>query len=154
MQTMAQMLAQQPFLSGMRPAHLERVSYFAHRSIFRTGTRIFNEGGHANRCWIIRDGEVAIDTAVPGRGTLTVETLGPGAVLGWSWMFPPHTWHFGAVATQPTLTVEFKAAELLRLCEGDPELGYELTRRFMAVVMERLQTTRARLINEYFPQAS
>ena len=151
MQTMAQLLASQPFLSGMRPAHLERMSFYAHRSVFRPGVRIFNEGGRANRFWIIRDGGVELDTTVPGRGTVTVETLGPGAVLGWSWMFPPFTWHFGAVATQPTLTIEFTTPELLRLCEGEPELGYELTRRFMAVVVERLQTTRARLIAEGFP---
>ncbi|GAA0937343.1 cyclic nucleotide-binding domain-containing protein [Virgisporangium aurantiacum] len=156
MQTMAELLAQQPFLAGMRPAHLERVSVYAHRSVFRAGARIFHEGGHATRCWIIRDGEVELDTTVPGHGTVTIEKLGPGpgAVLGWSWLFPPQTWHFGAVATEPVLTIEFKAPELLRLCEGDPQIGYELTRRFMAVVVDRLQTTRARLIAEYFSETS
>jgi CRP-like cAMP-binding protein len=150
MQTMAEQLALQPFLSGVRPAHLERLSVYAHRSVFRPGARIFNEGGRATRFWIIRDGSVELDTTVPGGGTVTVESLGAGAVLGWSWMFPPFTWHFGAVATEPTLTIEFTAPEVLRLCEGDPALGYELTRRFMAVVVERLQTTRTRLIAEGF----
>ena len=154
MQTMAEQLAQQPFLAGMRPAHLERISVYAHRSAFRAGARIFHEGGHANKCWIIRDGEVEIDTTVPGRGPVAIERLGPGSVLGWSWMFPPQTWHFGAVATEPVLTIEFKAPELLRLCEGDPQLGYELTKRFTAVVVDRLQTTRTRLIAEYFTQTS
>jgi CRP/FNR family transcriptional regulator, cyclic AMP receptor protein len=154
MQTMAEQLAQQPFLAGMRPAQLERLAVYAHRSVFRAGARIFHEGGHANKCWIIRDGEVELDTTVPGLGNVTIEKLRAGAVLGWSWMFPPYTWHFGAVATQPVLTIEFKAAELLRLCEGDHELGYELTRRFMAVVVDRLQTTRARLIAEHVSQSS
>jgi len=154
MQTMAELLAQQPFLTGMRPAHLERISVYAHRSVFRAGARIFHEGGHANRCWIIRDGVVELDTTVPGRGTVPIEKLGPGSVLGWSWLFPPYTWHFGAVATEPVLTIEFKAAELLRLCEGDPQIGYELTHRFMAVVVDRLQNTRTRLISEYFSETS
>ena len=43
---------------------------------------------------------------MPGRPDVAIETLGPGAVLGWSWLFPPHTWQFGAVATEPTLTIE------------------------------------------------
>jgi CRP/FNR family cyclic AMP-dependent transcriptional regulator len=154
MQTMAELLAQQAFLSGMRPAHLERISVYAHRSIFRPGTRIFHEGGHANRCWIIRDGSVDLDTTVPGLGNVTVVRLRAGAVLGWSWMFPPYTWHFGAVAAEPVLTIEFKAMELLGLCEGDPEIGYELMRRFMPVVVDRLQTTRARLIAEHFAESS
>jgi CRP/FNR family transcriptional regulator, cyclic AMP receptor protein len=76
-----------------------------------------------------------------------IDTLDRGAVLGWSWMFPPHTWQFSAVAVEPTLTIEFRGPDLLRLCEGEPELGYEVTRRLMAVVVQRLQTTRARLTN-------
>jgi hypothetical protein len=31
-------------------------------------------------------------------------------------------------------------------CDADPALGYELSRRFSAVVVRRLQATRARLL--------
>jgi CRP/FNR family transcriptional regulator, cyclic AMP receptor protein len=144
---MADLLAEQPFFAGMRPAHLEHLSSYACRSVFRDGAHIFNEGGRANRCWIIRDGSVELSTRLPDRPDIVIDTLGRGAVLGWSWMFPPHTWQFSAVAVEPTLTIEFKGPDLLRLCEGEPELGYEVTRRLMAVVVQRLQTTRARLTN-------
>jgi len=147
--TMAGILAEQPFLAGIRPIHLERLSYYARRSTFHAGARIFNEGGHADRFWIIRDGLVRLDTHLPGRDDVAVETLGPGAVLGWSWLFPPYTWHFGAVAVEPTLTLQFDGPEVLRLCEGAPELGYEVTRRFLNVVVERLQATRSRLMDVY-----
>lgn len=145
--TMAELITGQPFFAGMRPIHLERLSYYARRSVYRAGMRIFAEGGHANRCWIIRDGAVRLYAHVPGKPDVVIETLGPGAVLGWSWLFPPYTWQFAAVATEPTLTIEFAGTELRKLCAGDPELGYELTRRLMAVVVERLQATRARLIS-------
>ena len=144
--TMADLLTEQPFFAGMRPAHIERLSYYARRSVFKAGARVFNEGGHATRCWIIRDGAVRLDARVPGRPDIAIETLGPGAVLGWSWLFPPHTWQFGAVAIEPTLTIEFPAAELRQLCAADPVLGYDLTTRLMGVVVHRLQATRARLI--------
>jgi CRP-like cAMP-binding protein len=149
MVTMAALLAEQPFFGGMRPIHLERLSYYAKRSVFHAGTRIFNEGGHADRFWVIRDGRVQLDTHLPGRPDAVIDTLGPGTVLGWSWLFPPHTWHFGALAMEPTLTVELEAPGVQRLCQGDPEIGYELTRRFMAIVVERLQATRVRLIDVY-----
>jgi CRP-like cAMP-binding protein len=145
--TMVDLLVEQPFFAGMRTAHLERLSYYARRSVFRAGARIFTEGGNANRCWVIREGEVRLDAHLPGRPDTAIETLGPGAVLGWSWLFPPYTWQFGAVAVEPTLTVEFPGTELRQLCAGDPELGYELTRRLIGVVVERLQATRARLVN-------
>jgi CRP-like cAMP-binding protein len=143
--TMADLLSEQPFFAGMRPAHLERLSYYARRSVFRGGARVFAEGGHAERCWIIRDGEVQLYAHVPGKQDIAIESLGPGAVLGWSWLFPPYVWQFSAVAVRPTLTIEFTGTDLRRLCSGDPELGYELTRRLIGVVVERLQTTRARL---------
>jgi CRP-like cAMP-binding protein len=145
--TMADLITEQPFFAGMRPVHLERLSYYARRSVFHGGARVFSEGGHANRCWIIREGEVRLDARLPDGSEVVIETLGPGAVLGWSWLFPPYAWHYGAVATEPTLTIEFPGAELRKLCAGDPELGYELTRRLMSVVVERLQATRARLVN-------
>ena len=146
MQTMAQLLAQQPFLSGMRPVHLERVSNYAHRSVFRAGSRIFHEGGHANRCWIIREGRVDVDTTIPERGVVTVETLGPGAMLGWSWMFPPYTWQFTARAVEPTAAIFFYGTILREYCEKDHSLGYELLKRMSAVMVKRLQAGRKNML--------
>jgi CRP/FNR family transcriptional regulator, cyclic AMP receptor protein len=145
--TMADLITEQPFFAGLRPRHVERLSHYARRGVYRGGARIFNEGAHANRCWIIRDGEVRLDAHVPGRPDIAIETLGRGAVLGWSWLFPPYTWKFGAVATEPTLAIEFAGADLRQLCAADAELGYELTTRLMSVVVERLQATRARLVS-------
>jgi len=34
-------------------------------------------------------------------------------------------------------------------CEQDPALGYELMKRFMPVIVERLQATRFRLLDVY-----
>jgi len=140
------LLAAHPFLSGMSQEQLAKLSFWAHRSQFHRGTRLFSEGGRADRFWLIRDGEVTLFASVPGQGDVVIETLGAGAVLGWSWLFPPYRWHFSAAATAPTLTVELDGPGVLRVCGADPELGYELTLRFMQVVVERLQATRARML--------
>jgi CRP/FNR family cyclic AMP-dependent transcriptional regulator len=147
--TAQDLLAAHPFLVGMTPDELGRLSAFAHRSQFHAGTRIFSEGGKADRFWLIRDGRVSLDARVPGRGEVVIETLGPGTVLGWSWLFPPYRWHLGATAVEPTLTVELDGAGVRRLSEDDPVLGYELVRRFIQVVVDRLQATRARLLGTH-----
>lgn len=67
----------------------------AHEVSFAIDERIFNEGGKADRFWIIHTGTVALDVHVPGRHAAVVETLGAGALLGWSWLVPPHHWHLG-----------------------------------------------------------
>jgi CRP-like cAMP-binding protein len=143
------LLAEHPFLAGMPREHLERLAPWGHRSLFHAGTRVFSEGGRAERFWLIRDGRVALDTHVPGRGDVVVETLGPGAVLGWSWLFPPYRWHLGATAVVQTLTVELDADGVRRLCADDPAIGYDLHRRFIEVVVDRLQATRMRLLDLY-----
>jgi CRP/FNR family cyclic AMP-dependent transcriptional regulator len=147
--TAQDLLAAHPFLDGLTPDQLERLASFAHRSQFHPGVRVFSEGGRADRFWLIRDGHVTLDAHVPGRGEVVIETLGPGTVLGWSSLFPPYRWHFGATAIEPTLTVELDGAGMRRMCDMDPVLGYELTRRFIEVVVERLQATRVRLLDLY-----
>jgi len=68
-------------------------------------------------------------------------------VLGWSWLFPPYRWHFGASAVETTLALELDGPGVRSLCEHDPALGYLLVSRFMGLVVERLQATRLRLLD-------
>jgi CRP-like cAMP-binding protein len=145
------LLSQHPFLAGVAPRHVERLSHWASRAPFHAGTRIFQEHGVAKSFWLIRDGFVNLDIRVPGRGDVTVETIGPGTVLGWSWMFPPYRWHFGAIATEPVLSIALDAEGVRALCEVDTALGYELTKRLAAVVIDRMQASRLRLLDLYQP---
>lgn len=141
------MLARQPFLAGLSEHQLERLSHWSKRAVLHPGYRIFSEGGRADRFWLLREGRVNLDTHLPGKGDVVVETIGAGSVLGWSWMFPPYRWHFGAVTVAPTLAIEMDGPGVRRVCADDPTLGYELTKRFMQVVVERLQATRVRLLD-------
>ncbi|MGE5827725.1 MAG: Crp/Fnr family transcriptional regulator [Micromonosporaceae bacterium] len=145
----AHLVADHPFLDGIEPSALARLTEQARPVEFPAGTRLFTEGGPAHSFWLLVDGHIALDTQVPGRGAVVVESLGRGAVVGWSWLFPPHEWHFGATAVQATSAVEFDGREVRRLCDADPALGYELVRRFIRVVIDRLQCTRIRLLDLY-----
>jgi len=149
METAYDLLAAQPFLAGLTPAQLDKLSVWTRKSVFHAGARLFEEGGRADRFWIIREGHVRLDTHTPAGGEVIVETLGPGAVLGWSWLFPPYRWHFGATAMETTLALELDGPGVRALCEHNPVLGNELLIRFMAVVVERLQATRLRLLDLY-----
>jgi CRP-like cAMP-binding protein len=143
------LLAEQPFLDGLAPSSLDRLSAWAHPVYRNAGHRLFAAGRPADRFWLIRGGHVALDLHTPGRGDVVIETLEPDAVLGWSWLFPPRRWQFGAVAVEPMRAIEFNAAGIRHLMADDPVLGYELTRRFMAVMLDRLQATRTRLLDVY-----
>jgi len=137
------------FFRGMQPGHLELLAETARFVAVPAGHRFFREGSGADRFWAIESGQVGLDLLVPGRGHVVVETFGRGTVLGWSWLFPPRIWRFGAVAMMPIKALEFDAAQVLIQCAANPALGYELTSRFTALILDRLQATRFRLLDVY-----
>jgi CRP/FNR family cyclic AMP-dependent transcriptional regulator len=139
-------LAAHPFLRGMSDDHLAFLAGAGADVTFPVRHRLFEDGGNAARFWLIRSGCVALDLNVPGQGRMAIETFGLGELLGWSWMFPPLGWAFGAVAVQPVEAFEFDARAVRARCDSDPAFGYELTRRLARVVAHRLQATRVRLI--------
>jgi CRP/FNR family transcriptional regulator, cyclic AMP receptor protein len=142
-------LAEFPLLAGMSPAQLDLLSTAAKQVSFAPGERVFDEGHPAKGCWLVLGGCVALDTAIPGRGQVVVQTLGTGSVLGWSWLIAPYRWHFGAVATAPTSAIALDTDQLRALAESDPAFGYPLAIRLLEVVLDRLQSTRARLLDLY-----
>ena len=140
-------LADQPFLRGMSQEHLSKLAEVATVVMIPARYRVFEDGGNATRFWLIRSGRVALDFHIPGRGLVVVETLGMGDVLGWSWLFPPYRWVFGAMALAPAEAFQFDGPAVRARLDAEPVLGYELTRRFVAVVANRLQATRFRLLD-------
>ena len=142
-------VADLPLLSGMSPEHLAMVEAAAKEVSFVAGERVFAEGQPANGCWLVLRGCVALDATIPGRGQVVVQTLGAGEVLGWSWLIPPYRWHFGARAIEATSAILLDTGQLRTLAEQDPSFGYALAVRLLVMVLDRLQATRARLLDLY-----
>ncbi|MGC5561803.1 Crp/Fnr family transcriptional regulator [Streptomyces sp. FR-108] len=134
--------------------HRQRLLRLAHEVSFEVGTRLFEEGGRADRFWIVRTGTIALDMRVPGRRAAVIETLGHNQLVGWSWLFAPHTWHLGAEATTPVRAYEFDAAAVRALCVSDPALGTAVTQWVGDVLAHRLRSARTRLLDLYAPYGS
>ena len=139
-------LAAHPFLRGMPGDQLAVLADGARDVRFPARSRLFEDGGYASRFWLIRSGHVWLDLNVPGEGPVVIETIGMGELLGWSWLFPPYTWAFGAIAATEVEAIEFDAATVREHCQADRELGYEVNRRITAVLAKRLKATRIRLV--------
>jgi CRP/FNR family transcriptional regulator, cyclic AMP receptor protein len=136
-------------LAKLSQTHIAVLASAAKDVTFATGDRLFDEGGTAKGCWLVRRGCVAIDASVPGRGQMVVQTVGPGEVVGWSWLVDPPRWHFGALAVTPTVAIELDTDQLRAFAEHDPSFGYPMATAMLAMVLDRLQTTRARLLDLY-----
>jgi CRP/FNR family transcriptional regulator, cyclic AMP receptor protein len=137
-----------PF-ARLSPAQRATAAATARPVSYPEGTRLFDEGQDAKGCWLIQTGQVALQSDVPGRGPVTVHTLGPGDMLGWSWLVPPHHWHFTALARTPVSAFVLDTAALRGLADRDPALGYPLLLGILEAALSRLQATRWRLLDLY-----
>ncbi|WP_028803809.1 cyclic nucleotide-binding domain-containing protein [Streptomyces sp. 142MFCol3.1] len=138
----------------MTKEHRDQLMALAREVSFDAGERIFEEGGSADHFWIIHTGTVALDLRVPGRPGVVVETLGPGRLVGWSWLVPPHHWHLGAEATSPVRALEFDAATVRSMCERNPQLDHELCTYVSGVLARRLRSARIRILDLYAPHGA
>jgi CRP-like cAMP-binding protein len=118
--------AQQPFFKGFNPQQTSLLTASALETKFEPGEVIFSEGSPANRFYLILEGEVVLESEMPDRRTIPVQTLGPGEDLGWSWLFPPYSFHLSARATAPTKTMFFHGTRLREHCAQDHQLGHQM----------------------------
>jgi len=133
------LVAKQPFFQGLSEKHLLMLTESAMVMEFEPDQVLLKEGGPANRFFLILEGKVLFEMEADANGaTIPIQTFGPGEDVGWSWLFPPYSLHFGARALEPTKTIFFYGT---RLRELDHEFGYQLMKRIAEVATKCLQAT-------------
>jgi len=147
--TAAELLGDVAALQDLAPEHQATIAACATLAVFRPGEPLLCEGEPADAFFLLRDGAVALETVIPGRGRVTVETLHAGDVLGWSWIVPPYRTAFSARSRGITRAVRLDGACLREKCERDPALGYAVLKLLGGVLARRLQDARVRLLDLY-----
>jgi CRP/FNR family cyclic AMP-dependent transcriptional regulator len=149
--TVYDLIAEQPFFSGLSRARLQLLADNARQTWFESGELIFRDGDLANRFYLIVEGKVALESSGDSTHTVLLQTIGAGQLLGWSWMFSPYIWHLHARALEPTEAIFLSGTRLRDLCETDHDLGYEVFRRVAEVMMQRLHAMRRLLLEQHCP---
>lgn len=149
METLERLMREHPFLQGMDQRLIQVLVGCASNVRFETGDFIAHEGEEATKWYLVRSGQVVLEAHVPGIGPVQVGTLGENDVIGWSWIMPPYVWHFDARVVQATRAVALDGTCLRQKCDADRDLGYELMKRFLYVVQQRLAWSRLQLIDIY-----
>ncbi len=142
-----------PFFRGIKPEHLEVVASCASEATFEPQQILFHEHEPASQFYLIQSGRIAVEAHEPADGTVLVDTLGAGDVLGWSWLFSPFAWHFRARALEPTRAIVLKGDRLLIAAERDHDFGFQLMKRVAHVVIQRLQASRKQLLKQQVESA-
>lgn len=149
MEDLYRILVDHPFLEGMEANHIHFLTTCTANVVFKPGEYLLREGGTADLIYLIREGEADVQVYGPGSGVMTIGTLGPGEVAGWSWAIPPYTNHFDVSAKGRVRAVSLDAQCLREKCRKDPEFGYEMLARMTKAMEERLMATRLQLLDFY-----
>lgn len=149
METLEPLILEHAFFRGLNPEFGHLLVGCAKNVRFDAGEYLFREGEEADYFYLIRHGSVALELHAPGRPALTIQTLREGEIVGASWLVPPYRWSFDARAMELTRAVALDARCLREKCESDHDLGYELMKRFVPVMLGRLQATRLQVLDVY-----
>ena len=104
-QTLEPVLRRHGFFAGIDPEYLALIAGCARNVVFRDGTFLFREGDPAETFYLVREGAVALEITAPGR-VATLQTLGAGEMVGFSWLMGPHRWHFDGRAVGHVHAIE------------------------------------------------
>ncbi|MDX1625434.1 MAG: cyclic nucleotide-binding domain-containing protein [Wenzhouxiangellaceae bacterium] len=136
---------------GLSDEALDHLADHARERNIESGDCLFRHGESARNFFLLLEGRVSIEVPAVSGPTLTVQHLGPGKVLGWSWLLPPFRWSFNARAEQDCRVLEFDGRAILERCEADPAFGYALIKQFSALMAERLDAAHRKMMDQWSP---
>jgi CRP/FNR family cyclic AMP-dependent transcriptional regulator len=151
MEGLERILGEHRLFSGLGQPFLELAAGCAKNVVFKADDYLFHADDAADWIYLIRHGRVALEVATPSRGAVQFETVGEGEVVGLTWLLPPYRWGYDARATELTRAIALDARCLRDKCEADHDLGYAILKRFLPVLVQRLQATRLQMLDVYAP---
>jgi CRP-like cAMP-binding protein len=150
-ETVVRALQNIEFTKELEKKQLDALASVATYVTFSEGATIFREGDASDLVYLIDSGEVELLTKVPGHGHVTILTLGPGQLLGWSSLFPPERKTASARTLSPTKAIAINATKMRELCQEDLSLGCHIMWRVAEIISQRLRAARAQLLDMFEP---
>jgi len=139
------------FFSGLDDSFMKFLSNSATETEIKKGEVLFKQGERADKFYLLLDGQISVQVPALVGPSLEIQTLGKDQILGWSWLMPPYRWNFLARAVEDSELLEFDGSAILAHCEDDPKFGYELFKRFAALMSERLDAARQKMMDQWNP---
>jgi CRP-like cAMP-binding protein len=144
-----ELLAEHSFFQNFSEAERRTIAGCGQLQHFKPNTWLAHEGDPAEAFYLIRRGRASIEVHIPESGGMILQTLKPGDILGWSWLFPPYRWTSDVKARDDLAVIAFDGLCLRGKCEHDHSLGYRLMKDFARIMTQRLQDTRLQLLDIY-----
>lgn len=142
-------------LDRLAPAVRARLVALARSLEVEAGSPILHEGVDTPFLGLIETGRVALRLRVPERGDrLTIVTVEPGELIGWSAVVAPYRATVDAIATERTRLLTIDAHSLRARLAEDCELAADLLPLVLESVSRRLTASWSQLLDLFGTRAS
>ncbi len=135
------------FGAGLPPEAQARLAAVARIRGEPAGVELLHEGEVTDEFGVVLRGRVALRMLVPERGMVTILTVDPGDIVGWSALVPPHRATATAVTIEPVELLVFDGPELRAALRADHAFAASVYPRVLQAVSRRLSATRLQLLD-------
>jgi CRP-like cAMP-binding protein len=161
-----ELLRRYPFFAELDLKQLGILARDAKEIIIEAGELIFDEGEDLTHFYFVLEGKVniykkaprtnlsgnghkraSLDGSYPAMEDVTVCSIGPGELFGWSALVPPHRSTAGAFAKSMCRVIIFDYGKLTSHFEDDYRLAYLMTLKAAQTVRERLHCLQVETLN-------
>ncbi len=145
-----QALKKAALFERLSDSELEKIASLSREEEYRAGEIIFEEGESARNLYIVKGGEIALETQLDlgphvAPKLITIEVLTAGEVFGWSALVKPHVLTLSARCVRTAKVIVIEGAALRRLLDSDARIGQKVMARLADIVASRLKETREKL---------
>jgi len=136
-----------PIIDALREGPRARLSERIAHLELDSGVTFMHEGDVTAFMAIVVRGRVALRLRVPERGAITILTLDPGDIVGWSAIVAPYRATTTATTLESTDLAILDAAELRDLLATDNEVAAAFLPMVLETVVSRVAATRDQLLD-------
>lgn len=137
------------FGAGLSEASQARLADIAREYEAPVRTRLLRETEETRELSLLLRGRVSLSEHVPGRGSVTLLTVEPGDVFGWSAVIPPFRATSTVTAIEPVQVIAFDGPRLRAVLRSDAQLAAGIYQQVLEAVVRRLLATRQQLLDVY-----
>lgn len=135
------------FGSGLPPATLARLAALAELRTGPAGLEVLHEGEQSDEFGVLLSGRIALRMLVPERGSVTILTVEPDDIFGWTAIVPPYRASSTVISIEPFEALMFEGPALRAALRADDALAATLYPRILQAVSRRLAATRLQLLD-------
>ena len=122
-------------LQGLLEEELQGIAPFFEEEDVPAGKTLCEEGGSAERLYVLEQGRVSISSEKGGQYDID----GPGKIVGWSFLVPPFLYTASAVTMTPSKVLVIKSPDFYYVIHKEPKTGMKVINNLSQVIASRLR---------------